>query len=414
MTEVRDREWTHSPTIATMHMDDVDREGETSAHSITSEEERWDVTKNDLPIASAIGLRVMDHADVVLKTRLSNASPDVLDVVKFEKSVARFQNCEIELGRRLAFGNFADIYSIESFRPSKATKTCTSEQMDAAETLKKTRNAKSLVVKVLRAQLLLNPGLYATGAADVLTEGTLLAMLDHPHILALRGRSVSSVEGFASGKRDAFFLVFDKLEGTLGDLLKDWQQRAAHARPFMIRKRDQRSELLLERVRILTDIADALAYLHKRRIIHRDLKLSNIGMDSKGRAVLLDFGLAKVLPPNAEKETFRLTGNTGSVRYMAPEVARGDNYNLKADIFSFSIVIYEVLNMCKSWNGLQPQEIRDKVHLRKHRPAISMFFPASLRDLIKSMWSDLPAARLPIQHVHTILSKQLEELSSGT
>ena len=204
MTQNSDREWTTSPTMVAMPNDDnKDGLGKTIAHSARNEDERWDVTKNDLPIASAVGLRVMDHADVVLKKRLANASPDVLDVVKFEKSAARFQNCEIELGRRLAFGNFADIYSIESFRPTKATKTCTPEQLAEAETLKKNRNANSLVVKVLRAQLLLNPGLYATGAADVLTEGTLLAALDHPHILALRGRSVSSVEGFAGGMRRA-------------------------------------------------------------------------------------------------------------------------------------------------------------------------------------------------------------------
>ena len=96
---------------------------------------------------------------------------------------------------------------------------------------------------------------------------------------------------------------------------------------------------------------------------------------------------------------------------MAPEVSRGESYNLKADVFSFSILIYEILSLAKVWSGCQPQEIREKVHVRKQRPPLSMFWPAQLRDLMKSTWSDLPAARLPIRHVYTILTNYLAEIS---
>jgi serine/threonine protein kinase len=437
---------------------------------LLKEEESWSITKKDMPLSSEAAIRVMDHAHVVLQKRLSeyeyscgsdsgNGNGDGLDIFRFETSLARFLNSEIELGKRLAWGNFADIYVIRSFRQpprllhppdndndtdadtdtdnststASKRKACTPEQQEAAEHIQRTFSAEDLVIKVLRPQLLGNTALYATGAADILTEGTLLAALHHPHIVSIHGRSLASVEGFASGKRDSFFLVLERLQCNLLDRLNEWQQRSSsnYYRTILTNggvrgRRDARAILLRERVEVMTELADAMSYLHDQRIIHRDLKLTNVGMDYQGRVKLVDFGLAKILPPTTRrrmhhprgddddgKETFQLTGNTGSVRYMAPEIGRGERYNLKADVFSFGILLFEVLNLDKVWNGLPPQEIRLKVHHQKQRPRISMFWPAPLRDLLKSTWSDLPAGRLSMKHVHSILAKQAKEMAAA-
>jgi serine/threonine protein kinase len=377
-------------------------------------EETWSITKRDRPFPSESSIKVMDHAHIVLQKRLSEA-PDDLDIFKFETSLPRFTNSEIELGKRIAWGNFADIYLIDKFCSSRTAKGCTEKQLEAAKEIKENTPPGSLVVKILRAQLLMNASLYATGAADVLTEGTLLATLDHPHIVSIKGRSVASVEGFASGKRDSVFLILEKLEGNLLDRLEEWQQRAQKNRVYLngVRgKRDCRAAMIRERVELMAQLADAMTYLHERNIIHRDLKLSNIGIDTHGNVKLIDFGLAKILPPHKdERETFKLTGNTGSIRYMAPEIGRGDEYNLKADVYSFAILLYELLNLDTAWNGLQPDDIRQRAHHRKQRPLVSMFWPVPLRDLLKNTWSDVPAGRLSMKHVHTILSKYSHELS---
>ena len=393
--------------------EEEEEENEFSDHVLP--EESWSITKRDRPISNESAIRVMDRAHIVLRKRLSEATEEV-DIFKFETSLARFQNSELELGKRLAWGNFADIYLVKSFQKCKTAKSCTQDQDGAAEEVKRTCTPGELVVKVLRSQLLGNTALYATGAADVATEGTLLASLDHPHIVAIKGRSVASVEGFASGRRDAFFLVLERLHGTLTDRVKEWQERATNNRALtkgIKGRRDCRAEILRERIAIMVELADAMAYLHERNIIHRDLKLSNVGIDVHGKIKLVDFGLAKILPPHiSDKETFLLTGNTGSVRYMAPEVGRGQKYNLKADVYSFSILLFEVLNLEKVWNGLQPHGIREKVFHRKQRPRISVFWPAPLKDLLKSTWSDIPNARLSMKHVHTVLQKQANDMSS--
>lgn len=380
-----------------------------------SEDETWPITARDKPLSSTMAIRVMDHAHTVLAKRLSEPN-EGLDIFRFENSLARFLNSEIELGKRIAFGNFADIFLIKRWKESKPGKACTPEQANAAEETMQTIRPEDLVIKILRPSLLMNPAFYATGAADILTEGVLLATLDHPHIVRIQGRSIPSVDGFASGKRDSFFLMLERLQCNLMDMVDQWHDRSSDNRIIkrgIKGRRQNRTVILLERVEIMGQLADAMTYLHSKNIIHRDLKLTNVGINRNGQVKLIDFGLAKILPPHDnEKETFKMTGNTGSIRYMAPEIARGDPYNLKADVYSFAILLYEVLNLSKAWHGFQPQEIKTKVLTRKQRPLVSMFWPAPLRDLLKSTWSDTPGGRLSMTHVQSILEQQARVLQS--
>jgi hypothetical protein len=95
---------------------------------------------------------------------------------------------------------------------------------------------------------------------------------------------------------------------------------------------------------------------------------------------------------------------------MAPEVARGDKYNLKADSYSFSILLYEVMDLSKAFSGWDPREIMEKVHLNKYRPKTSLFWPKGIRDLLKATWSDIPSARLSMKNAEILLDQCLEEI----
>jgi serine/threonine protein kinase len=88
------------------------------------------------------------------------------------------------------------------------------------------------------------------------------------------------------------------------------------------------------------DIADALKEAHGRGVVHRDIKPSNVMINDKGRAILMDFGLAKL-----QGQT-RITqeGTTlGTVAYMSPEQARGEDADHRSDIWSLGVMLYEMV-----------------------------------------------------------------------
>jgi serine/threonine protein kinase/Tol biopolymer transport system component len=154
-------------------------------------------------------------------------------------------------------------------------------------------------------------------------EAQAAAALNHPGILGVF--QWGSFEG-------APYLVTELLEGsTLRSLL----QRG----PLPVRKA----------IDLGVQIARGLAAAHEKGIVHRDLKPENLFLTKDGRIKILDFGLAKLLQPQPGDAAPTMPSGTdpgmvmGTVGYMAPEQARGDPVDHRADIFAFGAIIYEML-----------------------------------------------------------------------
>jgi len=127
---------------------------------------------------------------------------------------------------------------------------------------------------------------------------------------------------------------------------------------------------LEEALRIARQIADALEAAHERGITHRDLKPANIKIKPDGTVKVLDFGLAKVAAPvsgSSERSPTFTIGMTeagmilGTASYMAPEQARGKATDKRADIFSFGVVLYEMITGKRLFGGEDAGEMLAKV-----------------------------------------------------
>ena len=94
----------------------------------------------------------------------------------------------------------------------------------------------------------------------------------------------------------------------------------------------------MEVLRIALDVARGMDYLHRRHIVHRDLKAANLLIDGSGTVKIADFGVAKILD-----SVCCSTGETGTYRWMAPEVIEHKEYDHKVDVYSFGILLWELL-----------------------------------------------------------------------
>ena len=145
------------------------------------------------------------------------------------------------------------------------------------------------------------------------------------------------------------------------------------------------------------------------RIIYRDLKPENIGFDAKGVLKIFDFGLARELDPDEKVgDNFRLTGMTGTLRYMAPEVFREEPYNLAADVYSFGIVLWYIFALRVPFKKYSAAMYRRNVVENFFRPTIDSAWGTTMCKLIAKCWSPDPNTRPIFLDICNILKEHKE------
>ncbi len=225
-------------------------------------------------------------------------------------------------------------------------------------------------------------------------EAQLLASLNHPHIAAIYGLEHQN-------KIQA--LAMELVEGpTLAERI------ATGAIP------------LEEALPIARQIAEALEYAHEHGIIHRDLKPANIKLTPDGQVKVLDFGLAKALEgdaaqtdvsssPTISMAATKMGVILGTAAYMSPEQAKGKTVDRRADIWSFGVVLFEMLTCRQMFSGETATDIMAAVV--RAEPDWSMLppgVPRSIRQLLqrclvkeeKRRLRDIGDARLELEDVH--------------
>jgi serine/threonine protein kinase/Tfp pilus assembly protein PilF len=220
---------------------------------------------------------------------------------------------------------------------------------------KDTKLGRDVAIKLLPQEFAQDAG----RVARFQREAKLLASLNHPNIAAIYG--LEEVNG-------TNFLVMELVEGqTLNDRIKSG--------PIPVE----------EALKLALQIAEALEAAHEKGVIHRDLKPANIKVTPDGKVKVLDFGLAKALyTDKAVVDEFGSTTNdfsltrpgttVGTVAYMSPEQARGEEVDARSDIFSFGVVLYEMATGIRPFAGATAALIFDAI-LNKDPVSIVLLNP---------------------------------------
>jgi hypothetical protein len=256
-------------------------------------------------------------------------------------------------------------------------------------------NDDKIVIKMIKEEIQTDP----VAVHEFNVEHGILSRVSHENIIKLVG----------AGRLPRRFIVLEWLGGgTLNSILQQNQVKPGLAQR-LFRRPSFTYNNLLSRAK---DITDALHFLNNQAhkgatIIHRDLKPDNIGFTADGKLKLFDFGLCTCVKSRVSADDcYQMTGNTGSLRYMAPEVARKQPYNEKADVHSFGIVLWQMARDRVPFKGMSREQFMDAVVRRNERPKLDKSWPKEFSDMLSACWN--PNSKLRPSFME--LSKILENL----
>lgn len=140
--------------------------------------------------------------------------------------------------------------------------------------------------------------------------------------------------------------------------------------------------------RIGAQVAEALSYAHERGVVHRDVKPSNVLLCDDSRAVLADFGIARLA---GEVDQHTRTGETiASAPYLSPEQAAGEEVTSKADVYSLGLVLLESMTGQRAYPGTPAESAMRRLTTP---PSLPVSLPRPWRDLLAAMTERHPSAR---------------------
>ncbi|XP_040379454.1 probable serine/threonine-protein kinase PBL19 [Oryza brachyantha] len=214
------------------------------------------------------------------------------------------------------------------------------------------------------------------GHKEWLAEVQLLGVLEHPNLVKLVGYCASQTE-----RGQQRLLVYEFVPNkTLDDHLFD---RSHPVLPWGVR------------LRVALGAAEGLLYLHEGlefQIIYRDFKAANVLLDEEFRPKLSDFGLAREGP--SEGQTHVSTAVMGTYGYAAPDYVRTGHLTAKSDVWSFGVVLYEILTGRRSIEKSRPKEEQKLLEWVRRHPAESAQFGRIMDVRLQGRYSMRAAAEV--------------------
>ncbi|KAK9277793.1 hypothetical protein L1049_027349 [Liquidambar formosana] len=214
------------------------------------------------------------------------------------------------------------------------------------------------------------------------SEVALLFRLRHPNIITFVA---------ACKKPPVFCIITEYMAG--GSLRKYLHQQEPHSVPL---------NLVLK---LALDIAHGMQYLHSLGILHRDLKSENLLLGQDLCVKVADFGISCL-----ESQCGSAKGFTGTYRWMAPEMIKEKHHTKKVDVYSFGIVLWELLTALTPFDNMTPEQAAFAVCQKNARPPLPPACPMAFSNLINRCWSSNPDKRPHFEEIVLILKQYADSL----
>ncbi|KAJ0266748.1 hypothetical protein HA466_0006930 [Hirschfeldia incana] len=208
-------------------------------------------------------------------------------------------------------------------------------------------------------------------------EVTLLSRLSHPNVIKFVG----------AYKDHPVYCV-------LTEYLTEGSLRA------YLHKPENRSLPLKKLIEFALDIGRGMEYIHSRHVIHRDLKPENVLIDEDFQLKIADFGIAC-----EEEYCDMLADDPGTYRWMAPEMIKRKPHGRKADVYSFGLLLWEMVAGATPYEDMNPIQAAFAVVDKNLRPTIPEDCPAAMKALIERCWSVAPDKRPDFWQVVKVLEQ---------
>mmetsp|Transcript_18315 Transcript_18315/g.39587 ORF Transcript_18315/g.39587 Transcript_18315/m.39587 type:complete len:417 (-) Transcript_18315:1943-3193(-) len=352
-----------------------------------------------------------------------------------EKLVPRFKRSELVLGKVLGRGGFCIVNEIRKFNleaNSPLDQTVNEnglidEEEDefgelrydggvlvqdrkfmSRRCLRQSKHAR-YAIKTLSEECLADPERFVGGVIDLAVESRFLSVIRHPNIIKMRG--MSDVNPYDRG----FYIVLDRLYATLTMKIAGWKNEVSKTKgigKIMDMKGKKKRKVWVDRLIVVYDLSTALEYIHSQNVMYRDLKPDNIGFDVRGDVKIFDFGLAREYPKTEKMadDTYEMSGKTGSLRYMAPEVANEKPYNETVDVYSLAIMAWQIFEMDTPFRGYSIAMHNNLVIEKGGRPKVNPKWGDRLGGWLKKSWSSKIPLRPSTKECTKVLRDEINSL----
>ncbi|CAK8536310.1 unnamed protein product [Lathyrus sativus] len=215
-------------------------------------------------------------------------------------------------------------------------------------------NGTDVAIKVFLEQ-----DLTAENMEDFCNEISILSRLRHPNVILFLG---------ACTKPPRLSMVTEYME--MGSLY------------YLIHLSGQKKKLSWRRrLKMMRDICKGLMCIHRMKIVHRDLKSANCLVNKHWTVKICDFGLSRIMI----ESPIRDSSSAGTPEWMAPELIRNEPFNEKCDIFSLGVILWELYNLSRPWEGVPPERV---VYSVAHEGSRLEVPEGPLGRLISDCWAD--------------------------